>query len=383
MDSLRYWVEQTNVDGFRFDLATILAREPEGFDNQSGFLKACLQDPVLSSVKMIAEPWDCGPGGYQVGGFPPGWAEWNGKFRDTARRFWKGDVPVSELAPRLCASGDIFNHDGRRPFASVNFVTAHDGFTLNDLVTYNDKHNEANGEDNHDGSDDNASWNCGVEGPTDDPEVNRLRERMIRNMLATLLLSQGTPMVLGGDEFGRTQKGNNNAYCQDDDISWFDWNLGDKGKSLIRFVQKLTWLRHRYPILRRSRFLTGEEIEEVGSKDLTWINPSGSEMTEEHWADANAHCFGMLIDGRAQPTGIRQRGHEATMLIVFNGHYDVVNFTLPHVQNGDCWYRLIDTNLPEEGIGAAMNPGHVYAVTGRSLLLFTLQNPNPSANRPQ
>ncbi len=374
-DSLRYWVEQTNVDGFRFDLATILAREPQGFDNQSGFLKACLQDPLLNGVKMIAEPWDCGPGGYQVGGFPPGWAEWNGKFRDSVRRYWKGEMPVSELAPRLSASGDLFNHDGRRPWASVNFITAHDGFTLNDLVSYNEKHNEANQESNGDGSGDNASWNCGAEGPTDDFEINRLRERQMRNLLATLLLSQGTPMLLGGDEFARTQQGNNNAYCQDNDISWFNWNLTDRSKSLIRFVQKLTQLRHRYPILRRSRFLTGEEIEEVGSKDVTWINPSGEEMQAEHWEDASARCFGMIIDGRAQPTGIRQRGSEATMLIVFNSHFDVVNFTLPHVVNGDCWYRLIDTNLPDEASGAALHPGSVYAVTARSLLLFTLQNP--------
>ena len=376
-DSLRYWVEQANVDGFRFDLATILAREPNGFDNQSGFLKACMQDPVLRTVKMIAEPWDCGPGGYQVGGFPPGWGEWNGKFRDVARRYWKGDLPASELAPRLCASGDIFNFQGRRPWASVNFITAHDGFTLNDLVTYNEKHNQANGENNKDGSSDNASWNCGVEGPTDDPEVNRLRERQIRNMLATLLLSQGTPMMLGGDEFGRTQKGNNNAYCQDNEISWFDWNLKDKGNSLIRFVQKLTTLRHRYPILRRNRFLTGEEIEDLGVKDVTWINASGTEIQPEQWSDVNMRCFGMLIDGRAQPTGVKQRGREATMLIVFNSHHDLVTFTIPACPGGDSWYRLIDTNLPEEVAGTIFQTGDTYDVTGRSLLLFTMQRPNP------
>ncbi len=225
-------MEQANVDGFRFDLATILAREPNGFDNQSGFLKACMQDPVLRTVKMVAEPWDCGPGEYQVGGFSPGLGEWNGKFRDVTRRYWKGDLPASDLAPRLCASGDIFDVQGRRPWASINFITAHDGFTLNDLATYNHKH-QANGENNEDGSSDNASWNCGVEGPTDDPEVNRLRERQIRNTLATLLLSQGTPMMLGGDEFGRTQKGNNNAYCQDNEISWFDWTSKAKETPLF------------------------------------------------------------------------------------------------------------------------------------------------------
>src|SRR6201996_1835521 len=267
LDSLRYWVEQTKVDGFRFDLGTILAREPNGFDNQSGFLKACTQDPILNTVKLIAEPWDCGPGGYQVGEFPPGWAEWNDRFRDDVRAFWKGDIGASALSTRLVASPDLFDRLGRKPSASVNFVTAHDGFTLNDIVTYNDKHNEANGEDNRDGGSDNRSWNCGAEGPTDDLEINRLRERQIRNFLATLLLSQGTPMLLAGDEFGRTQNGNNNAYCQDNEISWLDWNVAEKGSSLIRFVKKLTSLRHKYPILRRSRFLSGIWNEELGLKD--------------------------------------------------------------------------------------------------------------------
>ncbi len=379
-DSLRYWVEQTNVDGFRFDLATVLAREPNGFDNQSGFLKACIQDPLLRTVKLIAEPWDIGPGGYQVGGFPPGWAEWNGKYRDVVRRYWKGDVPVSELAPRLCASGDIFNFQGRRPWASINFITAHDGFTLNDLVTYNEKHNEANGEDNKDGSSDNDSWNCGVEGPTNDPEINKLRERQIRNMLATLLLSQGVPMLLGGDEFGRTQGGNNNAYCHDDDIGWVNWKIADKGKSLIKFVKNLTSLRHRYPILRRNRFLTGEEIEDLGVKDVTWVNACGDEMKANHWADAGMRCFGMLIDGRAQPTGVKQRGHEATMLIVFNSHYDLVQFTLPVAPGGDRWGLLIDTNQPEVQQDLSFANGTVYDVTGRSLLLFTMLTESSSGN---
>ncbi len=364
-DSLRYWVEQANVDGFRFDLATVLAREPNGFDNQSAFLKACMQDPVLGTVKMIAEPWDCGPGGYQVGEFPPGWAEWNGKFRDVVRRYWKGDKPASDLAPRLCGSGDLFNNRGRRPWASINFITAHDGFTVNDLVTYNEKHNEANGDNNQDGTTDNASWNCGAEGPTDDPEVNRVRERQIRNMLTTLFLSQGTPMMLGGDEFGRTQGGNNNAYCHDDEISWFNWDLKEKGKSLIGFVQKLTHLRHQYPIFRRNRFLTGEEIEDLGVKDLTWVNASGSEINADQWADENMRCFGMLIDGRAQPTGVKQRGHQATMLIIFNSHDDVVSFTLPACPGCDAWYRLIDTNLPDEAPGATFSNGDKYDVTAR------------------
>ena len=244
-DSLRYWAEQTRVDGFRFDLGTILAREPNGFDNQSGFLKACSQDPCLSRIKLIAEPWDCGPGGYQVGAFPPGWAEWNDKFRDTTRKFWTGNAPAAALTESLCASASIFNHQGRRPWASINFVTAHDGFTLNDVYSYNEKHNEANGEDNKDGSSNNNSWNCGVEGPTDDPDIIALRKRMIRNALATLLLAQGTPMLLAGDEFGRTQGGNNNAYCQDNEISWLNWDLQEKGESLIAFTRRLTNMRHR------------------------------------------------------------------------------------------------------------------------------------------
>lgn len=372
-DSLRYWAEQTGVDGFRFDLGTILAREPNGFDNQSGFLKACNQDPVLSTVKLIAEPWDIGPGGYQVGGFPPGWAEWNGKFRDTVRKFWKGDSTPAELAPRLCGSPDLFHHRGRRPWASINFITAHDGFTMNDLVTYNEKHNEANGEDNKDGSSDNDSWNCGVEGPTDDPEINSLRGRQIRNLISTLLLSQGTPMIVAGDEFARTQGGNNNAYCQDDEISWVNWNIEKKGKTLIEFVKKLTSLRHRYPILRRNLFLTAEYNEELGVKDLAWINANGKEMEQGNWEDPSMRCFGMLLEGRAQMTGIRQRGKEATLLVVFNGHHDLVNFTLPQFPDGGTeWCLLMDTNCPEEAYGRRFAPEHQYGVTGRSILMLEM-----------
>jgi len=371
-DSLRYWVNELHVDGFRFDLGTILAREPAGFDNQSGFLKACHQDPVLRSVKLIAEPWDCGPGGYQVGGFPPGWAEWNDRYRDVVRDFWKGAGAASEVAKRLCASADVFNHLGRRPSSCVNFVTAHDGFTLNDLVTYNDKHNEANGEDNKDGSSDNRSWNCGVEGPTDDPAITALRERQMRNMLSTLLLSQGTPMVLAGDEFGRTQRGNNNAYCQDNEISWLDWDLHDQGRELIAWVQKLTGLRHKYPILRRNRFLTGAYDEELDVKDLAWINASGAEMRDEDWSDANMHCFGMLMDGRARPTGLRQRGTEATMLMVLNAHHDLVEFVLPVCQGGDTWTLMLDSNVASNASVQKFANGDKYGVTGRSLLLFVL-----------
>jgi isoamylase len=371
-DSLRYWVQQTNVDGFRFDLGTILAREPNGFDNQSGFLKTCSQDPVLSTVKLIAEPWDCGPGGYQAGAFPPGWAEWNDQFRDTVRDFWKGDAPSSALTPRLCASSDMFNYEGRRPWASVNFITAHDGFTLNDLVTYNDKHNEANGENNQDGNSNNRSWNCGVEGPTDDPEINRLRQRQLRNLMSTLCLSQGTPMILAGDEFGRTQQGNNNAYCQDDEISWTNWELAKKNGDLTNFVRKLTGLRHKYPVLRRNRFLTGQYASELEVKDVTWINANGSEMEETQWGDTEMRCFGMLLDGRAQTTGVRQRGQHATMLIVINGHHDLVEFILPNCVGGCNWKLLIDSQFSEAVDEKSFATGDIYQVTARSLLLFEL-----------
>ncbi len=373
-DSLRYWVGEMHVDGFRFDLGTILAREPNGFDNQSGFLKACSQDPLLGTVKLVAEPWDCGPGGYQVGEFPPGWAEWNDKFRDTVRDFWREEASVAELAPRLLGSPAEFNHQGRKPWASVNFITAHDGFTLNDTVTYNEKHNEANGEDNKDGSSDNRSCNYGVEGPTDDPEINRVRARQIRNMLATLLLSQGTPMLVAGDEFGRTQDGNNNAYCQDSEISWVNWEIEEKGRSLIEFVTRVTGLRSRFPILRRNRFLTEAYNEELDIKELTWVNAGGGEMQQSDWDEA-AKCVGLMLDGRAAPSGIKRRGEDATLLIIYNAWHDVVEFTLPG-QGGEShrWTLMIDTNLSdhEEKQEDPFPIGHVYAVTGRSFLLFAL-----------
>ncbi len=371
-DSLRYWAEETHVDGFRFDLGTILAREPNGFDNQSGFLKACSQDPTLGTVKLIAEPWDCGPGGYQVGEFPPGWAEWNDKFRDEVREFWKGDLVAGKLAPRLLGSPAEFDRQGRKPWACVNFVTAHDGFTLNDCVTYNEKHNEANGEDNKDGSSDNRSFNYGAEGPTDDPEIQRVRARQIRNMLSTLLLSQGTPMLLAGDEFGRTQNGNNNAYCQDSDISWVNWDIEEKGQSLIRFVSRLTALRRRFPILRRNRFLTEAYNEELDIKELTWVNAGGGDLMPGDW-DA-AQCFGLMLDGRAQPTGIRQRGQDATLLMVFNAWHDLVGFKLPPAVD-QRWKLVIDTNLSEEDEEKEeqhFTSEQVYGVTGRSFLLFEL-----------
>ncbi|CAN5755700.1 glycogen debranching protein GlgX [soil metagenome] len=382
-DSLRYWVSEMHVDGFRFDLATILGREPHGFDESGGFLDSCRQDPLLSSVKLIAEPWDCGPGGYQVGGFPPGWAEWNDHFRDTVKSYWKGDeYSVPALGQCLTASGDKFNHRGRRPWASVNFISAHDGFTLADLVSYNEKHNDANGEGNRDGHGDNRSWNCGVEGPTDDAEINALRARQQRNMLATLLLSQGTPMLLAGDEFGRTQQGNNNAYCQDNAISWVDWSLPETpaGSSLHRFVQKLTRLRAELPVLRRGRFLNGDWNEALGVKDVTWLNPAGEEMDSEHWDDPHLRCFGMLLDGKAPVSGIKRRAADVTVLLVFNAWEGAVEFTLPPREAGVAWGALLDTaakthelqtDAPEDEAPAQYQPGDVYVVTGRSLLMFT------------
>jgi isoamylase len=344
-DSLRYWVQEMHVDGFRFDLGTILAREHDGFDQGGGFLDSCGQDPVLSSVKLIAEPWDVGPGGYQVGAFPPGWAEWNDRYRDTVRSYWKGDDgKLGDLAARLSGSSDLFNRRGRKPWATVNFVTAHDGFTLNDLVSYNDKHNEPNGEDNRDGHDNNHSWNHGAEGPTVDQTIAALRERQKRNFLSTLLLSQGTPMILAGDEFGRTQNGNNNAYCQDNDVSWVDWQFDEQAESLIEFTKRLTALRRRYPVLRQSRFLSGIWNEELGLKDATWLTPAGQEMTADDWHNPAAKCLGILLDGRAQASGIRQRGSEATLLLITNAYHDVVPFILPKVAGGRDWRRLVDTN---------------------------------------
>jgi isoamylase len=374
-DSLRYWVNETHVDGFRFDLGTILARESNGFDNQSGFLKACCQDPILGAVKLIAEPWDCGPGGYQVGAFPPGWSEWNDKFRDAVRNFWNGTGSAAELASRLLASPAEFNHQGRKPWASVNFITAHDGFTLNDLVTYNDKHNEANGEDNRDGTSDNHSHNYGVEGPSDDAAITRVRRRQMRNMLATLLLSQGSPMLVAGDELGRSQMGNNNAYCQNNDISWVDWNINGDGWSLISFVSCLTSIRKRFPILRRGRFLTELHNDELDIKEVTWISCNGGEMVQSDW-DGGARCFGLMLDGRAQPTGIHKRGEDATILMIYNASQEGANFVLPSQGRSDRhWTLMIDTNLSEKSDEPENNSfhfGETYIVTPRSFLLLAL-----------
>ncbi|WP_339411349.1 glycogen debranching protein GlgX [Pseudomonas sp. EA_35y_Pfl2_R5] len=373
-DSLRYWASEMRVDGFRFDLATILGRHPHGFDERHGFLVACRQDPVLSKVKLIAEPWDCGPGGYQVGRFPPGWAEWNDKFRDNVRAFWKGDEgELAELASRLTASGDHYNQRGRRPFASVNFITAHDGFTLRDVVSYDHKHNEDNNENNQDGTDHNRSWNHGCEGETHDPGIRQLRLQQMRNLLATLLFAQGTPMLLAGDEFGRTQHGNNNAYCQDNELSWVDWNIDEEGHALIAFCQRLIDLRRSHPILRRRRFLVGHYNEELGVKDVTWLTPDGEEMTEAHWHDNQARCMGMLMDGRAQPTGVKRSGADATLLLLLNAHHESRTFVLPEVAGGKRWTCLIDTHRPVAQ--ATPQPLHsdTLNLAGRSLQLLELQ----------
>jgi len=343
-DSLRYWVEAMHVDGFRFDLASTLARDLQGtFDPHASFLDVLRQDPVLSTVKLIAEPWDLGQGGYRVGGFPPGWAEWNDRYRDTVRRFWKGDGGlIGELASRVAASRDLFGHRGRRPWSSVNFVTAHDGFTLRDLVSYDGKHNEGNGEQNRDGTDNNNSWNCGAEGATEDAAVLALRERQQRNILATLLLSEGTPMLLAGDELGNSQQGNNNAYCQDNETGWIDWD-GPQARdgSLCDFVRQLIALRRRHAGLTRDRFLTGDADGSGGLKDVTWLAPEGREQTAEDWDFPDARCLSYLLSG----AGSREpKGRTAEpLLVVLNAHHEAMSYRAPSLEGIAGWRWLLDT----------------------------------------
>jgi isoamylase len=371
-DSLRYWVEETHVDGFRFDLGTILAREPEGFDRGSGFLKVVSQDPILNRVKLIAEPWDIGPGGYRVGEFPPGWMEWNDTFRDRTRGFWIGQTPSTELTKALTGSPEIFDHLGRRPWTSVNFVTAHDGFTMYDLVSYNNKHNLANGEDNRDGSSHNLSYNCGAEGPTTDARVETLRARQMRNLMATLLLSQGTPMMLAGDEFARTQGGNNNAYCQDNAISWVDWTLLPKHDAMMRYTQRVVALRQRYPMLRRSLFLHSAVDPELGVRELSWVDPTGDAVDREHWMEQPPLCFGMLLDGRARSSGLPERGHMDSMLLLVNDYRGAMPFTLPPINGGGTWKLLLDTDCDTK-YEKCFAIGESYKITAQSLVLFTLE----------
>ncbi len=347
MDSLRYWVQEMHVDGFRFDLTTSLAREPHGFDPYSGFLDAIAQDPTLARVKLIAEPWDLGMDGYQVGNFPPPWAEWNDKYRNVIRRFWKGDDhTVGELASRLSGSSDLFQKKGRRPWSSINFITAHDGFTLNDLVSYDRKHNEANGEDNRDGTDQNFSWNCGVEGPTTDSAIRALREKQKRNFLATLLLSQGVPMVLAGDEFGRTQNGNNNAYCQDNEIGWVQWDeRSEDDHALSRFVRDLLRLRKQLPVVRRTKFLTGKPVDETGLKDVAWLAAEGREMTIEDWTMARNRCLGMEL---YRPASAVDDGTPSHVLAILSAHDAPISFVLPEPRLSGRWKSVVDTARPGE-----------------------------------
>jgi isoamylase len=345
MDSLRYWVLEMHVDGFRFDLASTLARDDEGVNKLHAFFEIIHQDPVLSQVKLIAEPWDVGEGGYQVGNFPVLWAEWNGKYRDTIRSFWKGDeARIGEMAYRLTGSPDLYQHSGRRPYASINFVTAHDGFTLKDLVSYNKKRNELNGDNNTDGENNNQSWNCGVEGPTDDPEINELRERQCRNFLTTLFLSQGVPMLPGGDERGRTQNGNNNAYCQDNEISWLNWECDEKQNQLLEFTRKLIRLRRDHPVFRRPKFFQGRRIRGSEIRDVMWFNPGGSEMSEEEWASPFVRCLGMLLSGDTMDV-LNFEGEpirDDTFLLLINAHYEPIPFVLPGQEHIE-WQLILDT----------------------------------------
>nr|MBA3232526.1 glycogen debranching enzyme [Propionibacteriales bacterium] len=372
MDSLRYWVTEMHVDGFRFDLAASLARQFHEIDRLSAFFDLVHQDPVVSQVKLIAEPWDVGPGGYQVGNFPPHWTEWNGKYRDTVRDYWRGEPgSLGEFAARLSGSSDLYESDGRAPYASINFVTAHDGFTLRDLVSYNDKHNEANGEANNDGESHNRSWNCGVEGPTSDPDVLALRARQERNFLTTLLLSQGVPMVLYGDELGRSQHGNNNVYCQDNDISWVDW--ADIDDDLLVFTRRLLTLRAEHPVFRRRRFFTGRPTSD-GLPDIAWLSPDGTPMGADDWSRNFVRPLAVFLNGSAiTELGLRgeQIGGDSFLLLLNPGHEDTA-MTLPDGPYGDRWELVLDTvdNHPEEASPTPETAGTQRIVTARSVVVM-------------
>jgi isoamylase len=373
MDSLRYWVLEMHVDGFRFDLASALARELHEVDRLGAFFDIIHQDPVLSQVKLIAEPWDLGEGGYQVGNFPVRWAEWNGRYRDSVRKYWKGDGGViGDLAYRLTGSSDLYEHNGRRPSSSINFVTCHDGFTLRDLTSYNDKHNEANLEDSRDGSNDNLSWNCGAEGPTDDAGINALRARQQRNFLATLFLSQGVPMLTAGDERGRTQRGNNNAYCQDSEISWLDWNAGPAETELLDFVRRLASFRKRHPAFRRRRFFQGRIVPGRNAKDLVWLDTDGREMSEEHWQTGHARCLGMYLSGHAieEPDERGSRVTDDDFLLLMNAHHEDLGFVLPSFQANARWGVVFDTAHATGGERRYLGPGETFPLVARSLALL-------------
>jgi isoamylase len=358
MDSLRYWVTEMHVDGFRFDLAATLAREFYDVDRLSAFFELVQQDPTVSQVKLIAEPWDVGPGGYQVGNFPPQWTEWNGKFRDTVRDYWRGEpATLGEFASRLTGSADLYESTARRPVASINFVTAHDGFTLRDLVSYNEKHNEANEEGNNDGESNNQSWNCGVEGPTDDPEVNALRARQQRNFLATTLLSQGVPMISHGDELGRTQNGNNNGFCQDNEITWVHWDKADT--ELMEFTRSVAALRAAHPVFRRRRFFNGLPVRRRGTEgqpDISWFRPDGSEMSDDDWGSGFGKSVAVYLNGQGIPE-LDARGQRVTddsFFLCFNAHHEPIEFTLPPSEFGRAWVPVVDTSV--ETVGSAANP---------------------------
>jgi glycogen operon protein len=372
MDSLRYWVLEMHVDGFRFDLATTLARGSEHFDRFGNFLSAVGQDPVLTKVKLIAEPWDLGQGGYRLGGFPPGWSEWNGRFRDCVRDYWRGaDETLAEFASRFTGSSDLFEESGREPYASINFVTAHDGFTLRDLVSYNDKHNEANGEENRDGESNNRSWNCGVEGPSDDPEVVALRARQVRNLLVSLLLSQGVPMILAGDEIGRTQRGNNNAYCQDNELSWLDWNAADS--ALLEYTRSLVALRKKHRLFRRRSWFRGHPLRAGGPKDIEWFKPDGTEMSAEDWNVGFAKSLGVYLNGRSIPDldADGRRVLDDTFYVIFNAHYEPLDFVIPDLDWGKSWQRILDTaTTSREGTGLRCAAGTAIHVGARSTVIL-------------
>ncbi len=371
MDSLRYWATEMHVDGFRFDLASTLARELHDVDKLSGFFDIINQDPVLANMKLIAEPWDVGEGGYQVGNFPVIWAEWNGKYRDTVRKYWKGDEgQLSDLGYRLTGSSDLYKYDGRRPYASINFVTAHDGFTLRDLVSYNEKHNEANGEDNKDGTENNESWNMGVEGPTDNVEIQHARERQMRNFLATLILSQGVPMIAGGDEMGRTQDGNNNAFCQDNEISWYDWTRTPEKEKLIDFTRQLIKLRRRHVNFRRRKFFQDSPIHNSDVRDIAWYGTDGNELSPEAWEAGWVRSLGVLLNGKTLQTK-DQHGKELiddTFLLLFNAYHEGVEFTLPAAPDGGKWQMLINTDDLENPF-TIKDLGPTVILGGRSMMV--------------
>jgi glycogen operon protein len=378
MDSLRYWIQEMHVDGFRFDLAAALARELHEVDRLGAFFDIIHQDPVISQTKLIAEPWDLGEGGYQVGNFPTLWAEWNGIYRDTARRFWRGDEGLtSDLAFRLAGSSDLYEADGRRPYASVNFITAHDGFTLADLVSYNDKHNEANGEGNCDGHEHNLSWNCGAEGPTDDVRIKELRARQQRNFIATLMLSQGVPMLCGGDEAGRTQRGNNNAYCQDNEISWLDWDLDQPREQLLEFTRLMTRLFHEHPVLRRRKFFQGRRIRGSEIRDLVWFRADGKERTEEDWCDSKARSIALRLAGDAIEEVDRYGAHiiDDTLLIALSAEPEAIPFILPAHRRDVEWELIVDTRSPvgKPATPTVLRGGAEYLMEAHSLAVFQLR----------